>query len=47
VTVLAHAGHWLLQLLYAAPVIVLVVAILWGRIRDRRAERRGGIDPPG
>jgi cytochrome c oxidase assembly factor CtaG len=41
VTVLAHAGHWLPQLLYLAPLIVLVAAILVGRIRERR-ERRGG-----
>ena len=40
-TVPAHAGHWLLQLLYAAPVIVLALAIAWSRIQDRRQRRRG------
>ena len=39
-TVIAHAGHWLPQLLYLAPLVVLVVAIVVGRMRERR-ERRG------
>jgi cytochrome c oxidase assembly factor CtaG len=39
VTVLAHAGHWLPQLLYLAPLIVLVVAIVIGRVRERREGR--------
>jgi hypothetical protein len=34
--VIAHAGHWLPQLLYLAPLVVLVVAIGLGRLRDRR-----------
>jgi hypothetical protein len=37
--VLAHAGHWLPQLLYLAPLLVLVVAIVVGRVRDRREGR--------
>jgi hypothetical protein len=39
VTVFAHAGHWLPQLLYLAPLAVLVVAIVVGRVRDRRRAR--------
>lgn len=39
--VFAHAGHWLPQLLYLAPVVVLVGAFLVGRMRDRRAARGG------
>ena len=35
--VFAHAGHWLPQLLYVAPVAMLVVAVLIGRIRERRS----------
>jgi hypothetical protein len=35
--VFAHAGHWLPQLLYLAPVAVLVIAVLIGRLRDRRS----------
>ena len=34
--VLAHAGHWLPQLIYLVPLLVLVGVILAGRIRDRR-----------
>jgi hypothetical protein len=42
VTVIAHAGHWLPQLLYLAPLIVLVGAIVVGRVRERRDRRDGG-----
>jgi hypothetical protein len=38
-TVIAHAGHWLPQLLYLAPLVVLVVAIVVGRLRERREGR--------
>lgn len=34
-TVPAHAGHWLINLLYAAPVIGLVGLFLWDRLRHR------------
>ncbi|MGH2967907.1 MAG: hypothetical protein ACRDK0_02405 [Solirubrobacteraceae bacterium] len=34
--VLAHAGHWLVQLIYLVPLAVLVGVIVAGRIRDRR-----------
>jgi hypothetical protein len=37
--VLAHAGHWLPQLLYLAPLAVVVVALVVGRVRERRAAR--------
>jgi hypothetical protein len=43
VIVIAHAGHWLPQLLYLMPVAVLIGAILVGRFRERR-ERRGRPD---
>jgi cytochrome c oxidase assembly factor CtaG len=42
--VMAHAGHWLPQLLYLAPLIVLVVAIVVGRLRERREGRERGRD---
>jgi hypothetical protein len=32
---LAHAGHWAAQLLYLAPVLAMVGAILWAKIRGR------------
>jgi hypothetical protein len=41
VIVLAHAGPWLPQLLYLAPVLVLVGATLIGRVRARREARHG------
>ena len=34
--VVAHAGHWLVQLIYVVPLLVLVGVILVGRARDRR-----------
>lgn len=40
--VLAHAGHWLPQLLYLAPVAVVVVALVVGRVRERRNGRDTG-----
>lgn len=37
-TLLAHAGHWLAQLLYLAPVIAMVAAIAWAKIRGPRPD---------
>ena len=34
--VLAHAGHWAVQLIYLLPLAVLVGVIVAGRRRDRR-----------
>jgi len=34
--VFAHAGHWLVQILYAAPLIVMVLLLLVGRRKNRR-----------
>jgi hypothetical protein len=36
VIVFAHAGHWLPQLLYLAPVAVMLGAIGWGKLKNRR-----------
>jgi membrane protein implicated in regulation of membrane protease activity len=38
----AHAGHWLAQIAYLAPLVVLVVMLVAGRVRARRERRRGG-----
>ena len=35
----AHAGHWLAQIAYLLPLVVLVVVLVVGRVRDRRARR--------
>jgi hypothetical protein len=34
-TLVAHAGHWIVQLLYLMPVAAMVGAILWGKYRGR------------
>ena len=48
--VVAHAGHWLVQLIYLVPLAVLVGVILVGRARDRREAARkpahDGAEPP-
>ena len=44
--VLAHAGHWLANLAYAAPVIVLVGWLGVVRAREALAARRGVAKEP-
>ena len=39
-TVFAHAGHWLAQLAYLAPLVVLIGMGISGRIRGRREEQQ-------
>ena len=38
--ILAHAGHWLANVAYAAPVVVLLGWMATVRLRDARARRR-------
>jgi hypothetical protein len=40
---LAHAGHYIVDLVYAMPMIVLIVVGLVMKVRDRR---RGDEDGP-
>ena len=40
--VFAHAGHWLPQLIYLVPLLVLIGVIVSGRIRDRRETAHEG-----
>jgi hypothetical protein len=40
VTPVAHVGHWLAEVLYLAPVLVVVTWISVKAILDRRRERR-------
>ena len=40
-TVYAHAGHWLVQMIYLLPLLVLVGALLRAKIRERRRRRDG------
>jgi hypothetical protein len=37
VIVFAHAGHVLLDLLYAAPLLIMVVLLVVGKMRERRS----------
>jgi hypothetical protein len=43
-TVFAHAGHWLVQLLYLAPLVVLVGILLVTKLRER-GEPAEELDP--
>jgi hypothetical protein len=40
-TVLAHAGHWLVSVLYVAPVVIVVVALA---LQSRREAARDADD---
>ena len=39
-TVLAHAGHWLASVAYAAPVVGLLVWLAVVKVRDMRSQRQ-------
>lgn len=41
--IIAHTGHWAVQLLYVAPLVVVVLALAWQRLRDKH--RENGDDP--
>ena len=41
-TLLAHAGHVLVDLLYALPLFIMVGLLLVGRLRERRARGKQG-----
>ena len=40
VVVFAHAGHWLANLLYVAPLIVLIGAVGVSKARERRGREK-------
>ena len=35
-TPLAHAGHWAAQILYLMPVLAMIGALAWAKLRERR-----------
>ena len=37
---LAHAGHWLAQIAYLAPLVLLIGLLVVGKLRARRERRR-------
>jgi hypothetical protein len=39
---LAHAGHWAVNLLYVAPLLVAVSVLGYQSMKDRRQVRREG-----
>ncbi len=43
---IAHAGHWLANLLYLMPVFILGGGIVWQRRRDQQLQEAGEKTPP-
>jgi hypothetical protein len=43
--VLAHLGHWYVQLAFAGPALVIIGYLLRDSVRRRLRERRGRSDP--
>lgn len=41
-TVFAHAGHVLVDLLYAVPLFVMFGLLIVGKLRERRAREKRG-----
>ena len=37
---LAHAGHWLVNVAYIAPLLVMAGVVGWGKIKERRGPHR-------
>ena len=44
--VVAHAGHWLVNLLYVLPVAVVGGLLGWQALKDRLSARRDRDRPP-
>lgn len=42
---LAHAGHWLANLLYLMPVFILAIGVVWQRRRDQQLRDAGESTP--
>ena len=42
---LAHAGHWLVDLLYAAPLLLMLAVRVFAWLRERRARAKPPTDP--
>ncbi|HEV2059961.1 MAG TPA: hypothetical protein VGR11_11440 [Solirubrobacteraceae bacterium] len=39
---IAHAGHWLVNVLYVAPLLVVVGVLAWQSMKDRRRVKQSG-----
>ena len=44
--ILAHAGHWAVQLLYVLPVLLVAGAIVWSKLQERREEAEEAEENP-
>jgi hypothetical protein len=44
-TLLAHSGHWLISLIYVAPVAVVVLGLGVQSLRDRHRDPAEADDP--
>jgi hypothetical protein len=42
--ILAHAGHWFAGLLYLAPVLIVVGALMYQSWKDKRLDDEDGED---
>jgi hypothetical protein len=42
---LAHAGHWLVQLVYVAPLVLMGALFVVSYLRHRREDRRQSRSP--
>jgi membrane protein implicated in regulation of membrane protease activity len=47
IVVLAHAGHWLVQVAYFLPVVLFLVWLGWVVLRDKRREKAERAEPQG
>jgi hypothetical protein len=45
-TVIAHAGHWIEGLIFAAPVLIVAGALGVSTARERRRRKREEGEPP-
>lgn len=41
----AHVGHWVVDLLYAAPLLIMVAVFLVARMRERAGRKDGDPGP--
>ena len=44
-TTVAHISHWWTELLYVAPVVVVVAGLALSNRREKRRARRSGVTP--
>jgi hypothetical protein len=42
---LAHVGHWAINLLYVAPLLIAVGVLGYQSLKDRRQLKRGEVPP--